>query len=119
MSKKRSKKNTYQFFRLMLFVSIIAVLFIVYLVGKVNLDVVLIKNDELAEKKVSIKKRIDELQVTLNKKRGYKRIVRLARKQGLIFISPSRISEIKVDLDSSIENSSKISKIFSKLAHRD
>lgn len=96
--------------------SIIVLLFFVYLIGKVNLDVILIKNDGLAEKKVAIEKRIDELKVTLNKKRGYKRIVRLARKQGLIFIAPSRISEIKVDLSNTGKYSSKINEIYSKFA---
>jgi len=116
LNKKHRNRSSYQFAKLILFVCVILFLLIVHLIGKVNIDVVLIKNDELAEKRESLKKRIDELKVNINKKRGYKRIVNLAKKQGLIFVPPTCISELEVDVNSNIKDSIENKNIFSKLA---
>ncbi len=115
--KKRGKRTTYnQVAKLILFVCVILILFIVHLIGKVNMDMVLIKNDELTETKKSLKKRINDLKVVINRKRSYKRIVSLAQMQGLIFIPPAQISELKVDLDNSNKFVVETKEILSKLA---
>jgi len=120
LKKRRKKRSSYnQVAKLILFICIILILFIVHLIGKVNMDMVLIKNDELTERRKSLKKRINELKVVINRKRGYKRIVNLARKQGLIFIPPAQISELTVNLDNSNKYVTQTKEILSKLAQCD
>ena len=83
------------------------------------MDVVLIKNDELTEETQSLKKRINDLNVIINKKRGYKRIVSLARRQGLVFIPPARLYELEVVMDSSFEESTETRRVLPRLAQCD
>lgn len=62
------------------------------------MDVILRENDSLISKRDSLKYRIDNLKLDLNQKRSYQRITKLAAKEGLIFISPSRIFDLEVNI---------------------
>jgi cell division protein FtsL len=119
VNKKHKRRNSLRLIRLTIFFFLIIVLLIVHLIGKVNIDVVLIKNDELTVETQNLKKRIDELQVIINQKRAYKRIVSLARKQGLVFIPPTQIFELEVAMDSTIDKIGKPRNILSRLAQSD
>ncbi len=119
MTKKHRKRSSLEFMRVALFFILIIVLLIVHLIGKVNMDVVLIKNDEFSEETQNLKKRIDELKVIINQKKGYKRIVRLASKQGLVFIPPTRIFELEVTMDSTFDKARETKPVMSRLAQCD
>ena len=119
MKKKRKRRSFNQLTTLILFLCTILILFIIHLIGKVNMDMVLIKNDELTARKKSLEKSMDELKVVINRKKSYKRIVSLAREQGLIFIPPAHISELEVDFDNSVKYLTDSEKMFSKLARSD
>ena len=72
-----------------------------YLWGKVQIDFVLRNNDKLAHQKKILEQDIKDLQVQIEALRSYQRIVGLAKKQGLVFVSPTRRGVLSVQTDGS------------------
>jgi len=72
-----------------------------YLWGKVQIDFVLRDNDKLAYQKKILEQDIKDIQVQIEALRSYQRIVRLAKKQGLVFVSPTRRGVLTVQTDGS------------------
>jgi len=70
-----------------------------YLWGKVQIDFVLRDNDKLAYQKKILLQEIKDLQVQIEALQSYQRIVRLAKKQGLVFVSPMQRSVLTVQTD--------------------
>lgn len=97
--KSSGKQNGSSPFVLFGFISF--VIFGFYLWGKVQIDFVLRENDRLTNQKKVLEQDIKDLQVQIEALRSYQRIVRLAKKQGLVFVSPTRRSVLSVQTEGS------------------
>ena len=81
------------------FLGLIAfVMLLFHLWGKVEIDLVLRENDQLEQKRVKLQREVDELKVQINTKKRYQRIVPLANKQGMRFLSAEDVTVLNVDL---------------------
>lgn len=108
MAKKRRKNRNYPKRRagssfyggmilLMGFLFVILISF--YLWGKVQIDFVLRENQQLSRKNRSVQRVVDDLRIQVDALKRYQRIVELAKKQGMEFLSASQLDELTVDLD--------------------
>ena len=77
---------------------LVLITFVVYLWGKVQIEFILRKNDLLIREKITLQRRVNALRIEVNQKRRYERIVEMAKKQGLDFVSASCLKELPVDL---------------------
>lgn len=84
--------------RSFLFFLVSVTLVVLYLWGRVQIDFVIRENDRLGREVQQLQNAVDDLRVDVNAKKGYQRIVTLAREQGMVFVSASRIEELEVDL---------------------
>jgi cell division protein FtsL len=69
-----------------------------YLWGKVQIDFVIRENDVLEQKKRELQRKVDDLRVQINRKKEYQRIVSLAKKHGMVFLSPENMAELPIDM---------------------
>lgn len=69
-----------------------------YFWGRVQIDFVLRGNDRLEQRKRAFQRELDELRVQVNAMKSYQRIVDLAKKRGMVFVSASRLAELPVDM---------------------
>jgi|GEM_PF-996771 len=83
-------------FRLSCFLGFIITL--LYLWGKVQIDFVLRENDRYEQKIRNLQRETDDLRIQINHLRSYARIVGLAEKRGMTFVSASDQEELPVDM---------------------
>ena len=79
------------------FVAFVMVAF--YLWGSVQIDFNMRENDRLENKRQTLQREVDDLYIQVNKFKSYQRVVELARKQGMVFLSASRLEKLVVDMD--------------------
>lgn len=79
------------------FIAFILVVF--YLWGKVQIDFEYRKNQSLGSEKSKLEKEIKGLRTQIHVLESYQRITELARKQGMVFLSPTRVQKLYVDLE--------------------
>jgi cell division protein FtsL len=70
----------------------------IYLYRKVEVDFSLRGNDELRRESQRIRSELGGLRIQVNDMKRYERIVELAKKQGLDFLSASQLKELPVDI---------------------
>jgi len=75
------------------------IMLMLYLWGKVEIDFNVRNADTLNGRIQRLQREVNALQVEVNAKRRYQRIVNLAQAQGLVFIKPGHISVLVVDID--------------------
>ena len=83
---------------MLFFLSVLA-LTVLYLWGRVQIDFMIRDNDRLSRERLHLQHAVDDLRVEVSTKKGYQRIVTLAKEQGMVFVLASRIQELPVDLD--------------------
>jgi cell division protein FtsL len=71
---------------------------ILYLWARVQVEEVLRETDKLTQEKLFLEQKVNDLDIQINAMRGYERIAREARKQGLILVRSRDIDELPVDL---------------------
>ena len=93
-----NRKKVHYKGKIILFGVVGFVIVLFYLWGKVQINLVLQKNDNLKRRERALQLEIDDLRSQIDAMKSYKRIVELAQKQGLIPLSPSRVAELQVDM---------------------
>ena len=94
---QKPKRRTSNKGSLFLFIAIIMAVF--YLWGKVQIDFNHRKNQSLTKEKIKLEKEINQLRTQIHSLESYQRITERARKRGMVFLSPTRIQKLPVDLD--------------------
>jgi len=79
-----------------LWLFVVVIMLVFYLWGKVQLEFIMRQNDELSGEKRILQQKVNALRIKVNRKRRYERIVAKARSQGLNFIAPNRLYELRV-----------------------
>ncbi len=93
---KTSAQGDNSFF---LFLAGVTLLLVFYLYGKVQIHVDLKRIDKIAEEMKSLERKRDNLRINVNGLKGYQRIVREAKKQGLVFVDSDKMSKIYIEFD--------------------
>lgn len=70
-----------------------------YILGRVQINFAIHENDRLEKKISRLQTEVDVLFVQVSAKKSYERVVKLAQKQGLVFLNSSQIAEVPVDLE--------------------
>ena len=83
----------------LLFVVVVVFLVAGYFWGTVQIDFVVRKNDQLKYQKQMLQYEINDLRIRDNKQKSYQRIVRLAKKQQMVFLSALKRADLIVDFD--------------------
>lgn len=94
--KKGASAETRGGFTLLGIVGFVLIMF--YFWGKVQIDFILRKNDQLRQEKQTFQRELDELRVHVNAMKSYQRIVSLAEERGMVFPSTSNLEYLPVDL---------------------
>lgn len=81
-----------------LVVLICLILTVFYLWGKVRIEFDIRHAEALQEQKIRLEREIKALRVQVDTLKSYPHIVEIARSRGLIFLPPSRIDVLEVDL---------------------
>jgi cell division protein FtsL len=69
-----------------------------HLWGRVQINFIVRRNEQLEEKKRKLQAEIDDLSAQINNMKSYQRIVKLAKEQGLVFVSTDQLEDLPVDL---------------------
>jgi cell division protein FtsL len=94
---QRNRKRTQNHYGFFLFIGFI--LFIFHLWGKVQIDFEYRKNQKFNADKLKLEEEIKQLRVQIHSLESYQRITEQAARQGMVFLSPSQIRELPVDLE--------------------
>ena len=73
-------------------------LIVLYLWARVQVEEVLRETDKLAHERIFLEQKVNDLNIQISAMRGYERIAREARKQGLVPVRSRDIDELPVDL---------------------
>ena len=71
---------------------------VLYLWGRVQIDLVLRENGALGQEKQNVQSEIDVLRAQVNSMKGYQQIIEKAKSRGMVFLSTARRAELPVDL---------------------
>ena len=93
---QRNRKRTQNHYGFFLFIGFVLVIF--YLWGKVQIDFEYRKNQAFNADKLKLEEEIKQLRVQIHSLESYQRITEQAIKQGMVFLSPSQIRNLPVDL---------------------
>ncbi|HHS13489.1 MAG TPA: hypothetical protein ENN03_06935 [bacterium] len=99
--KKRSGKSTgsSRFRGTFAFLALIVlILTVLYLWGKVRIEFDIRQAEALQEQKIRLEREIKALRVQVDTLKSYNHIVEIARSRGFVFVPPSRIEMLEVDL---------------------
>ena len=96
-NRRRAPEPMFRGMGLWTFIGLLVVL--VYVLGRVQINFSIHENDGLGKKVSRVQAEVDALFVQVSAKKSYRRIVKLAQKQGLVFLNSSQIGEVVVDLE--------------------
>jgi cell division protein FtsL len=96
--KQKDSRSFHHSGRILLLGILSVIMLSIYLYRKVEVDFSLRGNDELRRESQRIRSELGGLRIQVNDMKRYERIVELAKKQGLDFLSASQLKELPVDM---------------------